>query len=60
MGHLWYYPKYKKVFNKLSEKEKEEVRKQGEGIKKSLQIKIKEILSTTKDRSQTVRIPTLS
>jgi len=54
MSHLWYYPKYKRVFNKLSEKEKEEVRKQGEGIKKSLQIKIREILSSTKDRSLTV------
>lgn len=44
MSHVWYYPRFKKVFNKLSEKEKEEVRKQGEGIKKSLRKKIKEIL----------------
>ena len=26
MGHVWYYPRHQKVFNKLSEKEKEEVR----------------------------------
>lgn len=36
MGHLWYYPRYKKVFNQLSEKEKREVRKQGIGIKRNL------------------------
>lgn len=36
MGHLWYYPKYKRVFNKLTEKEKKEVRKQGINLKKSL------------------------
>lgn len=51
MGHLWYYPRYEKVFNKLSEKEKEVVRKQGDGIKKDLQLKIREILSSTKDHS---------
>jgi len=45
MGHLWYYPKFKKVFNKLTEKEKEEVRKQGLGIKRSLRKKISEIMS---------------
>ena len=44
MGHLWYYPQHQKVFNKLSEEEKEEVRKQGTGIKKSLRRKINEIL----------------
>jgi len=45
MSHLWYYPQYKKVFNKLIEREKEKVRKQGEGIKRSLQLKIRELLS---------------
>jgi inosine/xanthosine triphosphate pyrophosphatase family protein len=49
MGHLWYYPQYKKVFNKLSEEEKQVVRKQGEGIKKDLQLKIRKILYSTKD-----------
>jgi len=44
MGHLWYYPQYKKVFNHLTEKEKEEVRKQGAGIKRSLRRKIKQIV----------------
>jgi inosine/xanthosine triphosphate pyrophosphatase family protein len=43
MGHLWYYPQYKKVFNKLSEEEKEEVRKQGLGLKRSLRKVIEEI-----------------
>jgi len=46
MGHIWYYSQYKKVFNKLSEKEKEGVRKQGAGIKKSLRKKIREILES--------------
>jgi XTP/dITP diphosphohydrolase len=45
MGHLWYYPQFKKVFNKLNEKQKEEVRKQGIGIKRSLRRKMREILS---------------
>jgi XTP/dITP diphosphohydrolase len=48
MGHLWYYPQFKKVFNKLNEKEKEEVRKQGLGIKRSLRRKIREIISNYK------------
>jgi len=46
MGHLWYYPQHKKVFNKLTEKEKNEVRKEGAGIKNSLRKKIKEIIKT--------------
>ncbi|KKQ55876.1 MAG: hypothetical protein US75_C0012G0019 [Candidatus Woesebacteria bacterium GW2011_GWC1_38_13] len=36
MSHLWYYPKYKRVFNKLTKQEKEEVRKQGIGLKRRL------------------------
>jgi len=43
MGHLWYYPQHKKVFNQLSEKEKNEVRKQGIRIRRSLKKKIKEL-----------------
>ncbi|MCJ7792855.1 MAG: hypothetical protein MUP45_02670 [Candidatus Marinimicrobia bacterium] len=49
MGHLWYYPLHKKVFNRLSEKEKEDVRKQGAGIKRSLKRAIEEILKTNKN-----------
>lgn len=45
VGHLWYYPKYKKVFNRLSEEQKEEVRKQGLGIKESLEKVIKNQLT---------------
>jgi len=45
MGHLLISPLHNKVFNKLSEEEKNEVRKQGEGIKKSLRRAIKEIYS---------------
>jgi len=41
MGHLWYYPQHKKVFNKLSEEEKEEVRKQATRIKRELRKVIK-------------------
>lgn len=44
MGHLWYYPQYKKVFNQLSEKEKREVRKQGAELKISLRKTIKKII----------------
>ena len=44
MGHLWYYPQYEKVFNRLSERKKKEVRKQGAGIKRSLRSKIKQIV----------------
>ncbi len=51
MGHLWYYPRYEKVNTKLSEKEKKEVRKRGEELKKSLQSKIREVLFLTKDCS---------
>ncbi len=36
MSHLWYYPKYDKVFNKLSDREKSEVRLKAEKIKKKL------------------------
>ncbi len=43
MGHLWYYPHHNKVFNKLSEEEKKEVRKQGAGIKRGLRRKINEL-----------------
>lgn len=49
MGHIWYYPQHKKVFNNLSEEEKNEVRKQGIGIKRSLRRIIKEILKTNKN-----------
>jgi len=44
MSHLWYYHQYKKVFNHLTKKEKEGVRKQGLGIKRSLRRKMKEIV----------------
>jgi inosine/xanthosine triphosphate pyrophosphatase family protein len=47
MGHLWYYPQYKKVFNKLNNKQKEEVRKQGKKIKKNLTNTVKEILKNS-------------
>jgi hypothetical protein len=48
VGHLWYYPQHKKVFNKLSEEEKKEVRKQGIELKRSLRKVIKEILEKNK------------
>lgn len=43
MGHLWYYPKFKKTFNQMNEKERNEVRKQGDRIKKELQRFLEEI-----------------
>jgi len=47
MGHLWYYPQYQKVFNKLSEEKKEEVRERAAGITKNLRTAIKKILKTS-------------
>lgn len=49
VGHLWYYPQHKKVFNSLSEKEKREVRKQGTEIKRNLRKVIKKILELNKN-----------
>lgn len=49
MGHIWYYPQHKKVFNKLNEEEKEEVRKQAAELKKGLKKVIKEILEKNKN-----------
>ncbi|MDP3994862.1 MAG: non-canonical purine NTP pyrophosphatase [bacterium] len=46
MGHLWYYPQHQKVFNKLSEEEKKDVRKQAVGIKRNLRKAIEGILET--------------
>jgi inosine/xanthosine triphosphate pyrophosphatase family protein len=43
MGHLWYYPKFKKTFNQMNEKERNEVRKQGDRIKEELQRFLEEI-----------------
>lgn len=48
MGHLWYYPKFNKVFNMLSKEEKEKIRKQAVGIKRGLRKVIKEILEKNK------------
>jgi inosine/xanthosine triphosphate pyrophosphatase family protein len=36
MGHIWYYPQYKKTFNQMSEAERGEIRKQGAKIKAEL------------------------
>jgi len=44
MGHLWYYPQYQRVFNQLSEKEINEVRKQGNNIKENLHQYLKKLL----------------
>ena len=46
MGHLWYYPQYQKVFNKLSEEEKETVRKQAAELKENLRMAVKKILAS--------------
>jgi len=45
MGHLWYYPQYQRVFNKLSEQQKEETRKQAVRIKKALRKAIRKLLN---------------
>ena len=44
IGHLWYYSQFKKVFNKLDENELSEVRKQSDGLKKSLKKGIENLL----------------
>ena len=36
MGHIWYYPKHKKVFNQLNKKELEEIRKKAKKLKEGL------------------------
>ena len=53
MGHLWYYPQHKKVFNKLNREEKEQVRKQGAGLKRALKKVIKEILEKNTGQPRT-------
>ena len=49
MSHVWYYPQYNKVLNKLNDEEKEELRIQAVGIKNSLRKKIEEILLLNRD-----------
>ena len=44
MGHLWYYPQFKKTFNQMNEKERNEVRKQGDRIKEELQRYLKDLI----------------
>jgi inosine/xanthosine triphosphate pyrophosphatase family protein len=36
IGHIWYYPEFKKTFNQMTEEERNEVRKQGYKIKLKL------------------------
>ncbi len=45
LSHLWYYPEFGKVFNKLDEFELEKVREQSKELKQSLQKKVAEILA---------------
>jgi XTP/dITP diphosphohydrolase len=49
MGHLWYYPEFKKVFNQLDAEQKNEVRKQGAEMKKVITEMINEIIKTNKN-----------
>jgi len=44
MGHIWYYPRYQRVFNQLNETEINEVRQQGNNIKENLHQCIKKLL----------------
>lgn len=43
IGHLWYYPKFKKVYTKLNNEELEITRKQGIKLKNSLKKIIKKL-----------------
>jgi XTP/dITP diphosphohydrolase len=38
LSHLWYYPEFKKVFNKLNKSELKKVREQSKELRESLQI----------------------
>jgi len=44
MGHIWYYPKHKKVFNQLNKNELADVRKQGKKLQISLQKQLEKII----------------
>lgn len=48
MGFIWLYPQFQKVYTKLTKNELQEVRKQGNRIKKELQQKLKKIETTLK------------
>ncbi|MBU0998220.1 hypothetical protein KJ570_01655 [Patescibacteria group bacterium] len=44
MGHIWYYPKHKKVFNQLNKNELADVRKEGKKLQISLQKQLEKII----------------
>ena len=45
MGHIWYYPKFKKTYNTLNEFELSEVRKVADTIKRDLQNAVIKIIN---------------
>ncbi len=45
LSHIWYYPEFGKVFNKLDEFELEKVREQSKLLKKGLHKKVAELLA---------------
>ena len=44
MGHIWYYPVFKKTFNQMNEAERNEVRKVGAKLKNQLQAYIRSLI----------------
>ncbi|KKU55148.1 MAG: hypothetical protein UX78_C0025G0001, partial [Candidatus Amesbacteria bacterium GW2011_GWA2_47_11] len=44
MGHIWYYPEFKKTFNQMNEAERNEVRKVGAKLKNELQTYIRSLI----------------
>ena len=42
MGHIWYYPQYKKTYTRLNKEELKKVMKQGDSIREKLRVKISE------------------
>ncbi len=48
MGHIWYYPQFKKTFNHLNDSEKEKIREVGQKIKNELRERIEKIVSCCK------------
>ena len=44
IGHVWYYPKHKKVFNQLDNNELEDIRKEGKELQESLVKQLEKII----------------
>jgi len=48
MGHVWYYPQFKKTFNQLNDLEKEKIRRVGFETRDRLRAKVRELIESEK------------